>query len=213
MKRLTVFALTFVFFAMAVSVAFSQSWDTVDDWSTVYNPNGVWSYGRTWDVNVSSFDIANIRWDYGWYMGNWGHGGPSFLDAAQMWAKDNSNGYPVIRWTAPDTGLYQLIGSFSGADSRGVDNWVYVTVNNVVQFQDRISSPSDSASFSFNNLNLNQGDTIDFMLTYAGGVYSEYGWTLADATIAVAPEPISSTLFIVGGLTLGFRCHRKKFKK
>ncbi len=31
--------------------------------------------------------------------------------------------------------------------------------------------------------------------------------------VAVAPEPISSTLFLVGGATLGFRRFRKKFKK
>ncbi|UCH81270.1 MAG: PEP-CTERM sorting domain-containing protein [Nitrospiraceae bacterium] len=29
----------------------------------------------------------------------------------------------------------------------------------------------------------------------------------------VVPEPISSTLFIVGGATLGFRRFRKKYKK
>lgn len=31
--------------------------------------------------------------------------------------------------------------------------------------------------------------------------------------LSVVPEPVSSTLFIVGGVTLGFRRFRKKFKK
>jgi hypothetical protein len=35
----------------------------------------------------------------------------------------------------------------------------------------------------------------------------------ASITYTVVPEPISSTLFIVGGATLGFRQFRKKFKK
>ena len=34
-----------------------------------------------------------------------------------------------------------------------------------------------------------------------------------NVNVAVAPEPISSTLFLVGGATLGFRRFRKKFKK
>jgi hypothetical protein len=61
-----------------------------------------------------------------------------------------------------------------------------------------------------------------FGLTYAGGISSikininqasgmevdhlQYGAT-------VVPEPVSSTLFIIGGATLGFRRFRKRFKK
>ena len=40
-----------------------------------------------------------------------------------------------------------------------------------------------------------------------------YIWTMGAASISVAPEPVSSTLFLVGGATLGFRRFRKKFKK
>ena len=40
-------------------------------------------------------------------------------------------------------------------------------------------------------------------------------WVKTSVNIAppVVPEPVSSTLFIVGGATLGFRRFRKKFKK
>ena len=37
--------------------------------------------------------------------------------------------------------------------------------------------------------------------------------TSLNLQVAVVPEPISSTLFIVGGVALGFRQYRKKFKK
>ena len=52
-----------------------------------------------------------------------------------------------------------------------------------------------------------------------GEQFSYYKYLDSDAIavrsgqLAVVPEPISSTLFIVGGATLGFRQFRKKFKK
>jgi uncharacterized membrane protein len=45
------------------------------------------------------------------------------------------------------------------------------------------------------------------------GVYSGTGGYRGFVATAVVPEPISSTLFIVGGATLGFRRFRRKFKK
>ena len=41
--------------------------------------------------------------------------------------------------------------------------------------------------------------------------YDDFEFT--NVYVNVAPEPFSSTLFIVGGATLGFRRFRKKFKK
>ncbi len=40
-----------------------------------------------------------------------------------------------------------------------------------------------------------------------------YGSLRYNSNVPIVPEPISSTLFIVGGATLGFRRFRKKFKK
>ena len=50
--------------------------------------------------------------------------------------------------------------------------------------------------------NFNSDDRLDFIVRPNGG-----------SSPPVVPEPISSTLFIVGGATLGFRRFRKKFKK
>jgi hypothetical protein len=51
--------------------------------------------------------------------------------------------------------------------------------------------------------------------TIALAGYSNGGGTYEfdNISISIVPEPISSTLFLVGGATLGFRRFRKKFRK
>lgn len=163
----------------------SQTWDSIRDYSTTSNPNGAWSYCRTWTTSAQSVDVMRWRWASGWWLNNPGHGGPSILDGVSLWAKNNSNGYPVVRWTCPRLGRYRFSGVFEGADSRGVDNLVYVAVNGSVLFNGHVNSPTSVVPFSGAGLILHPGDHVDFLLRWNGGVYSEYGWTRLRALISL----------------------------
>jgi len=167
----------------------------VDTYSTVSNPSGNWTYARTNSVTASTVDVLGVRWEAGWYLGNFGHGGPSVLDSTgtgpSLWAKDNSNGFPVIRWTAPSAGVYDVLGEFEGNDPRGVNNNVYVVVNGAIEFNDLLTSPSDIAPFTMNALALSSGDYVDFTLTNNGG-NTEFGWTRINAAITPSSTPCSA---------------------
>ncbi len=81
------------------------------------------------------------------------------------------------------------------------------------------------AGNSFDNFMVISGNTLhtgDSFTAYnevynASGstsfIYADVSLQSVSASLPVVPEPISSTLFIVGGATLGFRRFRKKFKK
>lgn len=204
-SRTAVHALAFVLLSTSPALAASIA----EDYSTSNNPNGDWIYGRTNDLAASTVDPMTVRWASGWYLGNFGHGGPSVLDSSgtgpSLWAKDNSNGYPVIRWTAPSSGTFDIVGAFQGNDSRGVNNQIYVVLNGTTLFTDSITSPTDIAAFSFTDLILVAGDHLDFLLRNTGG-NTEYGWTRVDATIV--PESSIALLVALGLAGLASRRYR-----
>src|ERR1700733_14649814 len=105
----------------------SQTWNAGEQWSATSNPSGAWSYGQRSSETGNSFNLMTSHCDCG--------GGPFWLSCPtcwwpsiqsggtgpDIWAADNSSGYPVVRWTCPTTGTYDLVSSFVGADSRGVN--------------------------------------------------------------------------------------------
>lgn len=168
------------------------SWDVSGDYSITHNPNGVWSYCRKWSVEGLAADVMSVRWgSSGWYLGNVGHGGPAFQAGPILWAKNNSNGYPATRWRCPKDGFYRVEGTFRGADSRGVDNFVYVVVAGQIVFADRIRTPGEQVAFELDPGFFEAGASIDFVVVWAGGVYSEYGWTGLNAVVSrIGPEEL-----------------------
>jgi len=165
--------------------AFEKSWHMAQEYSSVNNPNGPWSYGRKWSPEDTGFDLMPEKWgETGWFFGNWGHGGPSLQTGVNLWARNNSNGLPVVRWTCPEKGTYHLVSTFRGADSRGVDVKVYIAVNNDIKFNSAIVNNQDSTRFESAKLNLATGSTIDFFMRWNGGVNALYSWTLVDAVIS-----------------------------
>lgn len=164
---------------------FEKVWDMTADYSGQSNPNGVWSYGRKWSPDNKGFDLLTVKWGAtGWYMGNWGHGGPSIQSGPGLWAKNNSNGLPVVRWTCPEDGEYQLAGRFIGGDSRGVDVTAYVALNDSVIFSSIISANGETRQFQVPRIRLNKNDRFDFLIRWNGNIYYEYSWTAVRGTIS-----------------------------
>jgi hypothetical protein len=193
-----------------------QVWNMATGYSCTQNPADVWSYGRKWNPASTSFDLVNQIWsNCWWWMGNWGHGAPAIMIWSQlpsMWAKTNSNGLPAIRFTSPSTGLFTINGKFNGIDSRGVDNHVYIVMDDSVVFTARLTHYLDSVSYSAENIPILQGSHIDFIVQWAGGVYSEYGVIEVDATISrscdlsITTQPADQSLHTGQTATFSTNC-------
>lgn len=217
MKETTSFrrlALLLSWLVLFVPNAFATVWNLTADYSTTTNPNGPWSYDRKWSANATAADPMTVQWgSAGWYLGNFGHGGPSIQGYVLLWAKNNSNGLPTVRWTAPNDGFYDIDGVFTGADDRGVDSYVYTVIDGATLFTDRLTAYLDTATFSLDNIYLHTGSTVDFVQAWAGGVSSEASWVRADATIAYGsgiPEPAGYALFGCGITLLMFFTRRQR---
>jgi hypothetical protein len=176
--------------AVARVDVWSATWDVSREYSRTSNPNGVWAYGRKLAVEGDAFDLMTVPWgSSGWYLGNIGHGGPSIQGGPQLWAKDNSNGFPVVRWTSPKSDVYDIQGVFVGADSRGVSNFAYVVVNGVKVAEGRVSGYLGTFPFS-HTAYIEQGKHVDFVVVWnsQASVSSEYGWTQLSGFVSRAPN-------------------------
>jgi hypothetical protein len=108
--------------------------------------------------------------------------------------------FTVVRWTAPESGEYNISGFMENLQAATTDQYVYV--DGVQKFSDTYngSLALQQEQFSFSNVFLTGGGTVDFLVD-SGGDFSNQGDDVLglSATITSAtPEPGS-----LGLLTLG----------
>jgi hypothetical protein len=205
------------------------------DFSPTNNPNGVWSYGKLASgiaPLVSSFSLYTFTTTFGGIQ-DWGSSSSQFnpndfynpantpvtfgsltLQAHQAAFHPGPNGeYSVFRFTTPSRGSYNLSATFTASDTHGParPDPVYVLDNGSVIFSGSVQAYLSTASL-ITVLNLNAGDTVDFVVGDGGSSNYDFNTTALDATLApAAPEPASLTLLGIGAAgLLGYGWRRRR---
>jgi len=121
-------------------------------------------------------------------------------------------GAPRCQTIASFTGNFIANDSLFAFSSSGyMNNLMVENVTASTTLFDQFYSGSDTLFIP-----IQIGDEISVSFTRDTGehIYHEGSFDFTDTySMSVVPEPISSTLFIVGGATLGFRRFRKKLRK
>jgi hypothetical protein len=219
--------------ALCASAASAEMvWDPVTDFDWTQPANGVWTYGYgvgphwggAFDLTLGD-SVMQGGWtrsmggapDYSPYMVcnktdvYWYSYPPHSMNLSSGTGGDDY--HTIIRWTAPEAGLYQVDGVFEMMARSGGGYWegemdVHVMVNGESQYSDFVSGydyqslysewpPYDPGPKTFTGTYyLAAGDTVDF----SGGI----GWVnensdfvnIAGSKVTEIPEP--GTLVLLG---------------
>lgn len=136
------------------------------------------------------------------------------LGPHQMGLNPGSSGFSEVRFTAPGAGQYDLSGSFWGMDNSApyTSTTAHILLNSASSLlaDGTVSGfgPGSGPAFNILNVSLNQGDYLDFAVTYRGayGYYADTGLALQ---ITAVPEPSTFALAGLGAAALMIRRRRR----
>ena len=208
-------------------------YDIAADFSTSSNPNGAWSYGYSTTLGGSLILHASTTAHPAYTsIDNWhtdlGYGVPVILRNSTSVAVTNDTGtivlgagqlashsgtsgeFSVIRFTSPAAGLFNVSGSFLGADLVGTTTDVHILLNGSEVFAGSVLGFSTGSGPSFNsNWSFSAGDTLDFVVGWGNGDFTSDA-TLISAVITQVPEPGAAAMLALGGLALVLRSARRR---
>jgi hypothetical protein len=199
---------------LALAAQVQAQFDVVGDFSTIANPNGVWSYG--WATNAGSpFQLLGTEVQYysdlGWENGLNGVADSEMCSIVKDFAGSYATGpfvlnpdtlhldtgeYAVMaRFTAPKSNSYAVHGLFRLEDtSTQSHNLTIVANGNKTNFSVVTSTAAYNSEYPFNlSIPLSQGETLDFVVSSVNGNYNDLGTGLR-ATIG----PLIAGLYNTG---------------
>lgn len=218
---------------VATSSVQATTFNASAEFSAIYNPSGVWSYGTVGDRNaqVRTFqayaEASNFSGlDY-WYNTQ----GQVAYNSTNNPITSNTVTWPastlsivntaashasVVRFTAPIAGTYDISGSFFTLSSVGLSDVGIVTNYDTLFTSENRSAGlfgaaglTGTASFSV-KVFLERSDTVDFAV---GGRYlDERGYTGLEAVAAAIPEPNGYLLMLLGLGIIGWEIKGKQGK-
>ncbi len=212
--------------------AYAGSWSARGDFSLAANPNGVWSYGSELTLDAFSAYSTTSRdggcgnskvsaWSYDvnlpFVMAN--NSGTDQICAGYITIPidvlhmhpGGDGSYSVTRWTAPESGIFEITGFFEGLNARfptTTDD--HLVQNGTAIFDVNIHSANIPTSFDV-VVTMNAGDTLDFAVGPGDNGYTgdSTGLSATITTAGAAPEP--GTMWLVLGVVgfIGPRVLRK----
>ncbi len=217
MKRLNIAVATAVALSSVVFPATaSLVYDPANDFSTVSNPKGVWTYGYTaggaftaypQSGNIDGLDYWSITTapSLPWIANNPTAATIDWIqikvNPGELLLHPGQNGdYTVLRFTAPSAGQYDVKGSFFGIDyvsSPTTD--VHVLLNGAAIFDGNVTDYRNTIAAFDKLVTLNTGDTVDFAVGWGSNGDYFFDSTGLNAIITAVPEP---STFLTGALIL-----------
>ena len=193
-------------------IAQAQTFDATADFvPNVPNPNGVWKYGYTNTLGSSLIPFSayyaneNI---FGWRT-NLGSGAPIFFKATAVGGQFGvaqgqtalhggpQGQFAVLRFTAPSTNVYAVSCAYFTGDGGNTDAYLLLNSNAGTPL---FSTPSTTGggTFAKNSLQLNAGDTLDYVIGNGGDGFGSDSTPVTFRITAGVPAPCSLLTALIG---------------
>ena len=188
------------------------AYNAAADFSTVGNPNGVWSYGYSIGSGYAylPFNVASsTSWSSSTYQSL---GAPAIWLPAPASATLNLHPGPdnyspaILRFTAPASASYSYAMQFFAGDSGDMNGGVFVNGNTAVPvafFVSTNANPGNSGTVL-----LQAGDHFDVAVGNNGSFF--FGTTPVALSISAVPEPAQAALLLAGLGLLGVANWRQR---